>query len=525
MSCQVPAMLRSTWVVIGLVGLTACGSGGEAVSQSRNTDAQPATDGPDASTSGADATESAAAPSSDEPGSTPAADSSAASDRSTASVISAPTTLPGTDFEGTSSAPVPTSESVETAPGNTSGEGAGTGESDPGGGYATSETDDSSGAVGGDQHIEIPPPGSDVQVPNGCDEVTYFAPPNPGDFCSYFTACGDALTIGATIDPAGVEWHHCSRFGEYYDFRLTGISGMDACSVGANLCMVFSGDVTSPEQCKVERPVDTEAHCATELRCTHPVDLGSGIVAHVDAGASKISCEDQGQGRFGCGCQDRDGATRSLLVDAPSSDVACAGLESACLDGETLTFSEQRECTEELPLDSWDFGCSAALACTRAAAPSANGAVIRMSEENTASCNDVNGAWDCYCTAGEHVAYHYRPVIKSEPEVACLDAVDVCRTGLEPSGGVTCSSEETSLTEDGCARSINCAQPAQSGALQISRITSGAVECTQANGGWDCPCYDGGDEVTFHYRDPQQSAAGACIMAAEECADRGNLGL
>lgn len=439
-------------------------------------------------------------------------------DGSTVSTVTSTTTAQPTSAESTASTASSPDSSATT---------------DPNVGATSTEPPVSSEADGGQQSadggtpvvrqvITVPAPGTPITAPAGCavEVLTESA-----EGCEYLITC-ESGQISSRVDPTGAEWSMCGS-GLTTDrfYRFSGIEGIEACTFATNFCLRLPDTLESAAVCEVDVDDTPDGTCQYINECTQPLDLGHGVTADVRSSWTMLSCYPAQTGGEGCGCSGDSLDSRSWHVDAPTGTNPCELTRSICFDDEPLDIGRAEGTSgvcETEPSFASDIQCQLEEHCTFAK-PYGDATTLSVTEIDTGDCTNFDGdEWTCECDASGGHFLRLRLTGDPGSDVACGNALDVCRQPtLEGNGPLSCS-QVLSTEEDECQIDFECEQPIIAGTQDVIRNAYGYTWCYTGQDGWQCECrYDQtGEEFVL---DASLSPGQACSQAFAACTPKFEL--
>jgi hypothetical protein len=332
----------------------------------------------------------------------------------------------------------------------------------------------------------------------------------------------DAVTCG--VLPSGRWKCTCGVGIDGRTVELTGISGPDACLLGAGLCRENELDL-GEEDCVELFPYSTVDTCSLQLSCGRPIVRAypPGVSAWLTTYDTGTCQREQADLPFSCSCVTGAGTVEHRLL-AESGAEACRPLLDFCHSGEEPEFGDDPTCVEEYATDSRE-SCSVGLLCYDTMSLTSDVRLARVEQHSGQCARMEEGGSRCSCArpdpeSPDHQIFHF-DVEQNVAAETCAAAVLDCAWDAElvPLGPATCEPELSAFSADSCGIYLNCRQPATVDGREVVSMEGLILDCQRPGSGspWACGCASGANTAIFELGSPELDPQGACAAAPARC--------
>jgi hypothetical protein len=287
------------------------------------------------------------------------------------------------------------------------------------------------------------------------------------------------------------------------------LGGVALCEAAANYCRM--PDV--PEQCSWTVESRQLASCELELTCEKALANASGLDSRV-VRRSGARCEDYGDGRMTCDCED---GRRFIGIGETGMEV-CDTMFDVCAEESPVVFDGEITCTTSSESGGSGF-CEDHPTCERAA-ELGDGVTVVDTREFDLSCDDKSsGGSACTCfTGGTHGYFDLES--STEGNGTCARFAPLC--GLAEPIAVTdeieCALEIQGGVDEACFVQLKCGQLATFDGEQIVVYGTMWADCAwDGDDNYVCICNAFDDSVPIEIE--ASSGWDACTAAATRCQD------
>ncbi|HOU90332.1 MAG TPA: hypothetical protein PLU22_04760, partial [Polyangiaceae bacterium] len=231
---------------------------------------------------------------------------------------------------------------------------------------------------------------------------------------------------------------------------------------------VASSDGGAPAACVLTYSSLAPRHCYSELDCPE--------------GPTRVRCN--GSSPASCECHVADVRT-DFVVNGPAAD-PCALVARSCV--ETPADDLPPPLCEPFEAEAYADSCWVDSRCTRAVALDGGVTLARVSSHDRASCDLVEGRWECRCELPTGDVELDLPDAASSTAI-CDEAIRRCfHDELTVVAGRTCMSDFVEASDAACQTWVNCTTSLSAGGIDAELVQWSLLQCSLEDGVLDCLC-------------------------------------